>query len=244
MKYSLFTYLFFVLGTLLFISCENEPTTVVANDEATMPIKVNEENSLVSNEEYERAFRADYSNSLRGLWQKPNLVIEFMGDISDKVVVDLGAGTGYFSFPIAKKAKKTIALEITEEDINKLNERKLLELPEELQDQFEARLTSDQSPNLKSGEADIVLIVNTYMFIRNEVGKEYLKKIYDVLPEFGQILIVDFKKKRIEVSETDAPTEFRVPLWVVENDLEEAGFKGIRSNDQELNFQYIVTAYK
>ncbi len=203
-----------------------------------------DESASVSNEEYDRAFRADYSNSLRGLWQKPKLVIDIMGDISEKVVADLGAGSGYFSFPIAKKAQKTIALEISEESIEKLNEKKLIELREELQDQFEARLTSNTSPNLKPGEADIVLIVNTYLFIRNEVGKSYLKEIYDVLPEFGQIVIVDFKKKRIEVNEIDAPTEIRVPLWVAENDLEEAGFKGIKSYDTKLDYQYIVTAYK
>ncbi|MBK7700753.1 MAG: hypothetical protein IPJ39_19500 [Saprospiraceae bacterium] len=41
----------------------------------------------------------------RAIWQKPGLVIEKLGDISDKVIADIGAGTGYFSLRLAPRAK-------------------------------------------------------------------------------------------------------------------------------------------
>ena len=55
---------------------------------------------------------ADYNSHDRLIWQKPDMVINRLGDLSNKTVVDLGAGTGFFAFRVIPKAKKTIALDI------------------------------------------------------------------------------------------------------------------------------------
>src|SRR5690606_26217477 len=51
-------------------------------------------------------------NASRTVWQKPASVISKLGDLSDKVVADIGAGTGYFSFRLAFHAHKVIAVDI------------------------------------------------------------------------------------------------------------------------------------
>ena len=41
---------------------------------------------------------ADYNSKDRLIWQKPDMVITRLGDLSTQTVVDLGAGTGFFCF--------------------------------------------------------------------------------------------------------------------------------------------------
>ena len=47
-----------------------------------------------------------FNDSGRIAWQKPELVMSKLGDLTDKVVADIGAGTGYFTFRLAPRAKK------------------------------------------------------------------------------------------------------------------------------------------
>lgn len=184
---------------------------------------------------------ADYINTNRVIWQKPNVVIDFMGDISDKVVADIGAGTGYFAFRIAQKAKKVIAIDINESFIEYLDSAKVMELPEADQSKLEARFAEPDDPNLAPGEVDFIIMVNTYMWIEEQDRIAYLKKLWTALPEQGQILILDFKKKRTPLGPAQ---ENRIPLYVVEENLLEAGFTNVRSNDKALDYQYIIMAEK
>lgn len=184
---------------------------------------------------------ADYINTNRVIWQKPNVVIDFMGEISDKVVADIGAGTGYFAFRIARKAKKVIAIDINESFIEYLDSAKVMELPEADQSKLEARFAEPDDPNLAPGEADFIIMVNTYMWIEEKDRIGYLKKLLAALPKGGQILILDFKKKRTPLGPAQ---ENRVPLYVVEQSLLEAGFINVKTNDKALDYQYIIMAEK
>ncbi len=183
---------------------------------------------------------AEYENPNRVLWQKPELVISMLGDVSDKVIADIGAGSGYFARRLAHKAKRVIAIEIDPRFIEFMDSIKLVELPEELQSRFETRLAEPDNSHLKPGEADIILLVNTYIYIRNK--EAYLRHLLNVLPEGGRLVIVDFKKKKIPLN--TPPQSLRMPLYMLEQQLEAAGFKKYTSYDAILDYQYIVIAQK
>ena len=121
-----------------------------------------------------------------------------------------------------------------------IDELKASKVPEEFQDRLETRLTTPESPGLKKGEADVVLLVNTYIYIENRVA--YLKQLLDVLEPNDRLVIVDFKKKRIGLDKPLASE--RLPLYQVENELIEAGFTIQRSDDCSLDYQYIILAMK
>ena len=55
---------------------------------------------------------AHFEDPTRAQWQKPDEVIASLGPLDGKTVADIGAGTGYFAFPIAKKAAKVMAIDI------------------------------------------------------------------------------------------------------------------------------------
>jgi ubiquinone/menaquinone biosynthesis C-methylase UbiE len=180
---------------------------------------------------------ATYKGEDRFHWQRPDIVIELMGDISDKTVVDLGAGSGYFAFRLVKKAQKVIAIDIDTNMIALLEEEKGY-YPTEIQQRIETRLAEPNDPKLRSQEADIVLIVNTYTFINDRVA--YFQKLRDKLKPGGMVIIVDFKKRNLPIGPSK---EHKVPILLVEDELQAAGFKSIESDDLTLAYQYIIKAY-
>lgn len=179
---------------------------------------------------------ATYESKDRVFWQKPDLVIDLLGDLSDKTVADIGAGSGYFARRLAHKAKHIIAIDIDEQFIEFMDSIKIVELAPDIQQRFETRLATPDDPKLHNGEADVVLIVNTYIYIPNRVT--YLARLREGVKPGGKIVIVDFKKKRMPLK--NPPDELRLPLHQVENEIEEAGYRWLASDDTSLDYQYIV----
>lgn len=179
---------------------------------------------------------ANYESKERLFWQKPDLVIDRLGDISEKTIADIGAGSGYFARRLAHKAQRVIAIDIDQQFIDFMDSIKVVELPTEYQDNFETRLAYPDDPNLEPNEADIVLIVNTYMLIQDRVA--YLRLLKEGIRPGGKLVIVDYKKKRIPLPAP--PQSIRLPLFQVENELEEAGYELLEADDTSLDYQYIV----
>ena len=178
-------------------------------------------------------------NKNREKWQKPESVVAMMGDLSGKTVADIGAGTGYFTFRIAVKAKKVIAIDIVKEYLEILENLKE-KLPVEIQQRIETRLATENDPKLKKEETDLVVMINTLSYISDKL--EYLKTVKRALKPGGKIFIVDFKMKNLPI---EAPGKNqRIPMYELENMLAEAGYVRIQSDDTTLDYQYIVAGYK
>jgi SAM-dependent methyltransferase len=181
---------------------------------------------------------ADYESKERGIWQKPELVISMLGDLSDKTVADIGAGTGYFTFRMVPKAQKVIGIDIDQRFINFLDSVNV-RLPAPYRKRFESRLATADDPHLKPGEADAIVIVNTYGYIENRV--QYLKTLSKGISAGGKLLIIDFKKNNLPIG---PPEEFKVALGQVEKELMAAGFAVEKIDNEALDYQYIVLAVK
>jgi len=227
-----------------FFSCKNEPRSSsdapsLFQEKPTAATTVSEPLQLpktgAGNFE---SLVADFEDKDRGIWQKPELVISFLGDIKNKTVVDIGAGTGYFTFRLVPKAKKVIGIDIDPRFINFLDSVKV-RLPAVYRDRFESRLAEYDDPLLQPEEADDVVIVNTYGYIENRV--EYLKVLYKGIAPGGQLLIIDFKKNNLPVG---PPDEYKVSLPQVERELSAAGFKIKKVDKDMLDYQYIILATK
>jgi len=184
----------------------------------------------------------DYSNTNRSIWQKPELVLDKMGDISKKVVADIGAGTGFFAFRLTPMAKKVIAIDIDRNLVNYMDSIRTVELSDADQNKLEARLADPSDPHLKPNEANVVLLVNTYLYLSDRV--KYLQTLKKGIAAGGKIIIVDVKRHRLPQGEFLPPLAIRVPQYQVEVELEEAGFQLLNSDDTSLIYQYIVVAQK
>jgi len=172
----------------------------------------------------------------RGDWQNPQLVIRELGDLTGKTVVDIGAGTGYFTFRIAPDAAKVIAVDIDKRFLNFIDEKKL-EYEGEWVNHIQTRLTVSDDPALKKGEVDDVLIVNTFHFLKDRIN--YLKKVKEGMKPGGILLIVDFKEGNFSVS---PPPDLIVPPDEATSEIKAAGFKQISVDLLSLQYQYIIKA--
>ncbi|MEY4135126.1 MAG: class I SAM-dependent methyltransferase [Saprospiraceae bacterium] len=181
----------------------------------------------------------DYLHTNRVIWQKPEVVIDLLGDIGDKTIADIGAGSGFFALRLAPLSKKVIAIDIEPRFVHYLDSIRQVELAPEVAQRLEPRLAEPKDAHLQPEEADIVLIVNTYMYIEHRVA--YLRKLAKGIRPDGKVLIIDFKKKR---SSLGPKLEIRVPQFQVEEELESAGFQILQSNDTALDYQYIILAVK
>ncbi len=218
----------FLLITLILSSCQSEtkpPMTDVRTDSVA---------NKVTKPKEERKNQDD-----RMTWQNPNFVIESLGNLEDKVIADIGAGIGYFSFKLLPKSKKVIAIEIDNDKIEIMNGFKS-SLSEAQQAQFDIRLASAAGPGLNKAEADIAFIVNTIAYLTPRVA--YLTDLKDYLKPNGKVFIVDYKSKRLPTYINAPDYTDRVYMHTLEQQLEDAGYIDIKTDDTSLDFQYLMTA--
>ncbi len=174
----------------------------------------------------------------RDIWQKPEKVMEMLGRYEDLVIADLGCGTGYFTFRLAEKASKVIAIDIDQEYLSYIDSVKM-KLPESFSDKIETRLVPPDDAKINDAEIDGVIVVNTYSFIGNRI--EYFTKLRKGLKSGGKLLVVDYKKKKIPEGMAP-PEEVRVGLGEIIDELEEAGYRISDTDDSTLDYQYILLA--
>jgi ubiquinone/menaquinone biosynthesis C-methylase UbiE len=161
-----------------------------------------------------------------------------LGDLRDKTIADIGAGTGYFAFRMIPKAKKVIAIDINQSFITFMDSIRV-RLSPGAQERFETRLTTPDNPRIAPEETDIVMMVDTYGYIEHR--EKYLKQIKKGLKMGGQILIIDFKKENLPA---DVSGAFTISLGNVVRELEAAGFVIAKVDNTALDYQYIIQATK
>ncbi len=193
--------------------------------------------SVSETEEFESEAKA-YESADRVIWQKPDLVIEQLGNVNGKVVADLGAGTGYFSRRIAYKGAKVIAIDVDPRAIQWMEAQKA-KFPAELQERLVIRQAQMNDPQLRPNEVDIVLLVNTYSYISDRIP--YFTKLNEAIRKGGSIIIIDFKKKDTPFG---PPIEERIDAADVQAELKEAGYSIAKVDTSSLAYQYIIKAQR
>lgn len=232
-----------LLTAFIFGACENERSNVPGSDldspitEVDTQIVSPEADIYDPNTTFEELVET-YERPDRTDWQKPNEVIEFLGDtLDDKVVAEIGAGSGYFTFRLVPKVKKVIAIDIDPRMLEFIDSCRNIYLPEKLQKRLETRLVEPDDPHLQAGEVDIVFLANTYAFIENRI--DYFSRLKKNIRPGGRLVIVDYKKRNIPVG---PESKYKLPLFKVEEELLEAGYTKVYADDQTLPYQYIVVA--
>lgn len=127
----------------------------------------------------------------------PENVVEQMGLRGTEEVVDLGAGVGFFAFPMADRAKSVLCVDIEKKMLEVLRER----IRERKVANMAALLGNIQEPPICDASADRILAA----FVYHEVddARTFLYECNRVLRPTGLLTIVDFQKH--------APIEFGPP---------------------------------
>ncbi|MBT8205680.1 MAG: methyltransferase domain-containing protein [Eudoraea sp.] len=170
----------------------------------------------------------------RDAYQKPEKVLAFLGDISGKKIMDIGAGSGYFSVKLAKKGAHVIAADVNEEFQAVIKER----IEKEQVAQLTTRKIPYDSPGLEDKEVDMVLVVNTYHHIENR--PDYFARVKKGLKNKGKLVIIDFFDADIPVG----PRHHKISIDSVVSELKKAGFTHFEVEVNLLPYQYIISSKK
>lgn len=111
-------------------------------------------------------------------------------------------------------------------------------LSREQQSRFQTRIAEPDDPNLKENEVDRVMVVNVVTFLGDR--KRYLKELQTYLKPGGELMIMDFKMKRIDRGFPEK--EYRIYADVLEEELYDIGYQNITVDDTSLDAQYIIIA--
>ena len=166
----------------------------------------------------------------RDAYQKPEKVLEFLGDIAGKKIMDIGAGSGYFSVKLASKGAIVIAADVDDEFQAFVKER----ISKENIENVTTRKIPYDSPGLEDKEVDMVFIVNTYHHI--EERPAYFAKVKKGLKQNGELVIIDFFDADIPVG----PKHHKISIDMVISELKEAGFTSFQVEVNLLPYQYII----
>lgn len=173
----------------------------------------------------------NFEASDRDEWQKPQEVIKFLGDLKNKTIIDIGAGTGYFEFKITEPSTKIIAADADERFIKYIDER----IVKEKSTNIVSRKAEYETPPVNQNEADIVYMIDVYHHIENR--KNYFMAVKKGLKPNGEMVIVDFKKGDFEQG---PPNEMKINPQTVIDEMKLAGFNLIAQDTTTLKYQYLL----
>lgn len=226
----------FLFNLVLFVSCINSEKKDNSPHENTEKMhhkhtkhSANEFMHQSSTEELIKRFESNE----RDEYQNPEKVIAFLGDLSNKTIMDIGAGSGYFSTKLAKHAKKVIAADVNQEFLDYIQKR----VESNGLSNIELRKIPYDNPSVEDKEVDIIFMVNTYHHIENR--SDYFAKAKKGLAENGELVIIDFFKKETPVG---PPVTHKVAKEDIIEELKQAGYNSFDVNVDVLPYQYIITA--
>jgi 2-polyprenyl-3-methyl-5-hydroxy-6-metoxy-1,4-benzoquinol methylase len=176
-----------------------------------------------------------FESSRRDAYQQPEKVLEYIGNVSGETIMDIGSGTGYFSFRLVEAGAKVIAADVDERFQEYIRIKKdSLGIPDS---KLSLRKIPYDDPGLQPGEADKVITVNVYHHIGDR--SRYFAKVRSGLKPGGALIVIDYFKKDLPVG---PPKSMKIGRETIMEELREAGFEKIEINDTLLEYQFIIIA--
>jgi SAM-dependent methyltransferase len=128
----------------------------------------------------------------------------------DDVVVDIGAGTGYFSFPIAARVPdgRVLAVDIQPEMLDIIEQRQRVRGARNL----ETVLGTIENPMLPPGGVDLIFIVDSYHEFSHP--REMGRAMFESLKSGGKLVLLEYRAedRSVPIKELHKMTEEQARL--------------------------------
>lgn len=125
--------------------------------------------------------------------ENPRKLVDALKFTSKEVVVDFGAGSGYYSLLVAPKVSKVIAVDIQPEMLAIIDRK----IKKNSIKNVELLLGKERDPGLKPSSVDSIILVDVYHELA--FPREITRKMIEALKPGGRIIFVEFRLEDPEV---------------------------------------------
>ncbi len=129
--------------------------------------------------------------------ERPEIVVDALGLRGGEVVADLGAGSGYFTFRIARKVGRrgrVLAVDIQDAMLETIRRRAQAQSVTNVQ----VVKASETDPHLPVNGVDVVLLVDVYHELSYPF--EVMTRVRQALKFGGRVVFVEYRKEDPQVS--------------------------------------------
>ena len=165
--------------------------------------------------------------------ERTDLVVGAMELTPDDLVVDLGAGSGYFTFRISRRVPrgKVLAVDIQPEMLEIIEKRKR----KRKHANIDTVLATESEPNLPEGAVDAVLMVDAYHEFSHP--REVMTAVVDALRPGGRVFLVEYRGEdpSIPIYPLHKMTEAQVRL-----EMEAVGLDFVENRDMLPSQHFLV----
>ena len=185
---------------------------------------------------WSRQYIAMLERKERDAFQKPDQVMETLALQPGEKVADIGAGSGYFTIPVARAVGPegvVWAIDIRPEMLDHLRER----LKGEELDNVRLMQVEKDDPQLPDGRVDTILMIDTLHYVQDRTA--YARKLREGLAPGGRVIIIDYRPKPWEERPWGPPPVQQIPRETIDAEFAAAGLKPVRVHEF-LPEQYFV----
>lgn len=138
---------------------------------------------------YNESFEVAFEGEKRDLWQKPDEVIETLGDISGFTIADIGCGEGYFTHRLAEQVGETgiiYASDIQEDVLNRM----IKGLDPSISGRVKPILADEGGLGIPA-PVDMVFLVQVLAEVPHQ--RQFLQDILEIMKPGARLVLIDSK---------------------------------------------------
>jgi ubiquinone/menaquinone biosynthesis C-methylase UbiE len=152
----------------------------------------------------------------RAAWQKPDEVVQALGLSGSETVVDVGAGSGYFTFRLAKALPKgvVIATDIDPEFVRHIHRKVMTDHLANVK----VVLADPDDPSIDPA-ADLVFVCVVIHHVKSR--EPWLRKLFAEMKQGARFVVIEFKEGKLPEG---PPEDVKIPTARLIAMVREAGF--------------------
>ena len=172
----------------------------------------------------------------RAAWQKPDEVVEALKFSGDETVVDIGAGSGYFSFRFAKALPRgaVVSGDVEPEMVRHLHHKAMMDNVKNL----DARVINPDDPAVPKN-VDLVFICDVLHHVSDRPA--WLRKIAGAMPRGARLALLEFKEGNLPEG---PPESMKIPRSDLIRLVTDTGLSLTESHDDLLPYQTFLVFTK
>ncbi|HQW07182.1 MAG: hypothetical protein IPH05_04315 [Flavobacteriales bacterium] len=176
------------------------------------------------------------STAERDAWQKPQIILELMGnDLRGRKVADLKAGDGYFTFKMIEVGANVIAIDDDPANIALIEARKKeLNLGD---DRLQVRLVKLGETGLAPDEVEVCVMIHGFVRIPNKL--EFITQVYNATQEPKPFFLVEWLNSATPIG---PPMSDRMSSEKIMDEIGMVGYTDIGAYSAKIPYQVFLFA--